>query len=593
MENLDIFKIADEWFEKFQQPARQVKTHPEWKYAALEYLKQFNIVESDFKDNSELYWFIKNRRTSFPVCPVTGKRATYKDHGNYTTYVGNVGSKDPNYIAKRKQTVIEKYGVSCSFLADEVKAKTKQTMLERYGDENYNHSPEAVRKAHQTMLERYGVEHALQSPEIAEKRKQTNLKRYGVDEIGKCADIQQKARETSVQRYGVEYAMQNKEIQQKYKDACIEKYGKSSPFKFDNVINDRKLRLKTATWNKILSYSKYVQPMFTFDEFINSKDMVFQWKNVETGEIFTSTYHYEMPKNLEKTDIEIFVKELLDQYHVDYEFRTRNILSNNKEIDFYIPSKQLGIEVGGLYWHSEVFCNRTYHYEKYKNARDVNVKLLQIFGDEIINHKQIVTNRIKNALGLQSYKIYARNCEIKEIDSKLKSKFLKKYHLQGNDSSQIRFGAFYHNHLIAVMTFGKERKLMGGNQNGEGKYEMYRFCTVSNFRCIGVASKLLTHFERQYHPVSVKTFADLRWGNGDLYEQLGFKHNHISLPNYFYVKSGIRYNRTLFQKHLLKDKLPLFDNNKSELENMKANGYIRIWDCGNAVFLKTYEQKIG
>lgn len=78
-----------------------------------------------------------------------------------------------------------------------------------------------------------------------------------------------------------------------------------------------------------------------------------------------------------------------------------------------------------------------------------------------------------------------------------------------------------------------------------------------------------------------------------MYEQLGFKCDHISSPNYFYVKSGVRYNRTLFQKHLLKDKLPVFDNNKSELENMKTNGYIRIWDCGNAVFLKTYEQKIG
>ena len=57
-------------------------------------------------------------------------------------------------------------------------------------------------------------------------------------------------------------------------------------------------------------------------------------------------------------------------------------------------------------------------------CRSEKVSNSYYFSDEIINHRQIVVNRIKNALGLQTYKIYARNCEIREIDSKLKSKFL-------------------------------------------------------------------------------------------------------------------------------------------------------------------------
>ena len=45
-------------------------------------------------------------------------------------------------------------------------------------------------------------------------------------------------------------------------------------------------------------------------------------------------------------------------------------------------------------------------------------------------------------------------------------------------------------------------------------------------------------------------------------------------------------SRIQFQKHKLKDKLETFDPNITEWENMKANGYDRIWDCGNMVFEK-------
>ena len=36
-----------------------------------------------------------------------------------------------------------------------------------------------------------------------------------------------------------------------------------------------------------------------------------------------------------------------------------------------------------------------------------------------------------------------------------------------------------------------------------------------------------------------------------------------------------------FQKHKLKNLLSVFDSNLTEWENMKNNGFDRIWDCGN------------
>jgi len=40
-----------------------------------------------------------------------------------------------------------------------------------------------------------------------------------------------------------------------------------------------------------------------------------------------------------------------------------------------------------------------------------------------------------------------------------------------------------------------------------------------------------------------------------------------------------------FQKHKLEKMLDTFNPNLTEFENMKMNGYDRIWDCGNVKFV--------
>lgn len=58
---------------------------------------------------------------------------------------------------------------------------------------------------------------------------------------------------------------------------------------------------------------------------------------------------------------------------------------------------------------------------------------------------------------------------------------------------------------------------------------------------------------------------------------------------HWYLKNYLqRIYRFHFRKSVLKNKLEKFDPKLSEWENMKANGYDRIWDCGNLVFEKRY-----
>ena len=63
--------------------------------------------------------------------------------------------------------------------------------------------------------------------------------------------------------------------------------------------------------------------------------------------------------------------------------------------------------------------------------------------------------------------------------------------------------------------------------------------------------------------------------------------------NQYYVGSEITVSTengyfTTNQKFKLKNILDVFDESKTEVENMKANGYHRIFDCGNLVFVKNY-----
>lgn len=254
-----------------------------------------------------------------------------------------------------------------------------------------------------------------------------------------------------------------------------------------------------------------------------------------------------------------------------------------KELDIYIPSKKFAIEYNGLYWHSELKGkNKKYHLDKTLVCNANGLRLIHITDDEWINKKDIVKSRLLNILGCTKYRLYGRKCTIKIIDKKVKNRFLTKYHIQGKDNSSVALGAFYKGRLVAVMTFGKNR--YGDDKNC---YELIRYATIASFNCVGVASKILKHFERNYTCDKIKTYADLRWSEGGLYKALGFTHTHNSPPNYHYIKNGKTVgSRVKYQKHKLKDILPIFDSTKSEWENMKINDYDRLWDCGNMVFEK-------
>jgi len=134
------------------------------------------------------------------------------------------------------------------------------------------------------------------------------------------------------------------------------------------------------------------------------------------------------------------------------------------------------------------------------------------------------------------------------------------------------------------MTFGILRIALG-NKKKSNIWEMYRFCSNNGISITGGASKLFKYFIKNYSPESIISYADKRWSIGNLYIKMGFNKVSESFPNYFYVQNYYkRYHRFNFRKNVLVKKLKIFDPNLSEWENMKNNGWDRIWDCGTIKF---------
>lgn len=285
---------------------------------------------------------------------------------------------------------------------------------------------------------------------------------------------------------------------------------------------------------------------------------------------------------------EIRLRDFISQYiEITPNFRFNEHKFGGREIDILIPSKNIGIEFNGNYWHSEISGNtpQKYHLDKTNLCKVNGIRLIHVFEDEWDNNEEIVKSRLLHILNLnKSTRLFARKCEVKEIDSKIKNKFLKQFHIQGEDRSKIKLGLFYEEELVSVMTFSKQRIALG-KKSSDDEWELSRFCQNDNYSIVGAAGKLLSYFKKNYKWNEVISYADLRWSDGNLYNKLGFDLTHQSKPNYWYLNNGRREHRYKYAKHNLPRILENFDPSQTEWQNMQNHGFDRIWDCGNLVYL--------
>lgn len=262
----------------------------------------------------------------------------------------------------------------------------------------------------------------------------------------------------------------------------------------------------------------------------------------------------------------------------------QNDRSMGKEIDIYLPDIKLGIEYNGLYWHSS--NNRIDDYKKKNQHKDktiffqnLGIQLLQIMEHEWLDPvkqntwKSTILHKLKKTPNI----IGARKCKIERLYVDLAKKFFTENHLQGNAQAQTVYGLLYNDEVLAAISVAPARF----QHDKQNQIEIIRYATKNFYHIPGGFSKLLSAIKEIYSDCRIISFANLRWSDGDLYSQNQFSLVGYSEPCYYYTNNKSVWHRSYFQKHKLSTRLDNFDPEKTEVDNMYANGYRRFWDCGN------------
>lgn len=296
--------------------------------------------------------------------------------------------------------------------------------------------------------------------------------------------------------------------------------------------------------------------------------------------------------SLNETELLNTLKELVGTNKVLE--RVRSLFDDRKEYDIVIPEYKLCIEYNGLYWHSTKFnrIDKNYHLNKTLKCNENGYRLIHIFEDEYVNHKDIVLSKLKHILNVdyELIKIGARKCFVKEIDKTSAELFLNEYHIQGFANSTIYLGLYYKEILVGVMCFKKEK-------NNSKNWELIRFAVNNKYNICGAGGKLFKYFITTYNPAMIKSFADRRWSQDEpknLYRKLGFVLDKILPPDYKYFESGCselkRIHKFNFRKDRLHKKynLPLSMTEREMTEQLK---FYRIYDCGLLKYVWTANNK--
>ena len=284
--------------------------------------------------NSERIFCIKNYIYEKPKCLYCGKPVEFN-------------------LKKMRYKVY--CNVKCAGADPKKQEKTENTNLERYGVRFLSHNEEIAEKIKQVNLKKFGVENPMQNKDIAKKSHDNNKR---TDK-----EIIEHMRKVTKEKYNVEFPMQNKEIQEKAKATNLERYGVENPMQNKEIAKNLGYKIAQNTVEKIFSNPKlleYVTPLFSKEKYSGYKDHnLYLYRCNICGKEFKDwidgTYK-RIPRcpncfPIKKSAIEY---ELF--YYISNDLNIKCIqndryLLKDKELDIYIPEKNIAFELDGLYWH--------------------------------------------------------------------------------------------------------------------------------------------------------------------------------------------------------------------------------------------------
>ena len=541
---------------------------------------------------SQRAWHVMHKVHGVPVCK-TCKDKKVKWHKNkkaYQVYCSpKCSNSDPDKIALTKENNIRKWGVDnpkkVPMFSKPTKRKEKKVIIKKTKEE-------IIANRRLYNLNKYGVEWHTQSPEVKskisstvkltteeaqEKRKATMLERYGVESYSQHPDCANKRRRSCMEKYGVEHPMQTVEVKEKLATALMDKYGTDNVNKI-HIPPDVQEKMTDKNWLENEHQTKSIEAIAK-ELGINSSNLCVIFRKFEI----------EL-KSHQHSDFENEIYNFIGSKYGGIMIRNSREIISPKELDIYLPELNLAIECNGIYWHSELAGgkNKNYHMLKTKQCNELGIHLIHITDLEWNSKTDIIKSMLESLIRSNT-RIFARKCSIVTSHGpSLKIKeFLLKNHIQGYSCYNYALCLMFGEEMVQVMTFGKPRFTKSA------EYELIRLSTKNGYNIVGGASKLFSSFLKVSDPCNVVSYSESDHFSGGIYDILGFEQIGDPTPTYLYVDKNYNYtqSRYKFQKSKLHKVLENFDENQSEWENMKANGYDRYWRPGSKTYIYKHKEK--
>ena len=534
------------------------------------YTKRCKICDREFQTTSKLAKYCQGPHIA--KCPICGKEEiVYKGNSKFLkldatcsyecrvkktqqTSLERYGclapGNNPEARKKAKATMVEKYGAETTLQSEELKTKVQSTVKSKYGVENVQQNAEIKAKSVATQREKFNGKLAFNQPSSYQHRHETIVKKYG-SETSFGQYVRTKISDSLEDQYGVREPMLVPEIAAKRKSTMLEIYGVEEPFHSEEIKE---------------KYRKTMLERYGVENPSHSKELV------EKADA-TMRKRYGKPARISKVN-QLF-GELLTSNNILFE---PEFFLEGKWFDFILPSKQILIEIDPIYTHN-YYDNKwgnpypkDYQLRKTQLAQKHGYACIHVFDWD---SKDKIMDLFK-----PSIKIFARSCEITQIDDKTAKEFEILYHLQNACRGQILcYGLYYQNELVEVMTFGKPRY----NRNYD--WELLRLCTKSNLTVIGGASKLFKHAVLENNLDNIISYCDRSKFGGSVYTQIGMTFKEFTEPNTIWSDGKKHITQNLLNSRGY-DQLfgTHYGKGTSNEQLMLDHHWLPMGDCGQAVY---------
>lgn len=250
---------------------------------------------------------------------------------------------------------------------------------------------------------------------------------------------------------------------------------------------------------------------------------------------------------------------------------TDNIIVNDrqqiwpKEIDFYLPDYKIGFEFNDIYTHRTIWQEQSngestiiskpvkYHQDKHLACKEKGIRLFQIWDVEWLNERlrPILESVIRNALGLNTRKIYARQCELVGSNSKECNSFFLDNHIQGKARGKGYFALKYEGEIVGATCYTDNQRVLTESD----AVTISRMCFARDTTVVGGASRLLNAVIKETKCSSIEYLVLNDYFDGVSFAKTGWTEIGINpMVRYYDRENGKLYYRQIKRRNEFKQR---------------------------------------